>query len=472
MLSFLFVKSLQFRWIPVFVCFGIFHYMNLLEAKEKIILDIGSAERLGVENSPEIRLISSQQQIKRLLLNENWRAYFPTATVRWDRSHNIVSNTDDSRNQRLSLNVDQVVFDGGRRSLALDAAMSDLALAKYDLRLALNELRFKIRSKFYEVLSRKSAIEVYERSIDRQKQQLELGKKELELGESTVIRILEVENRLNEIKMQHENARMEYNNLLEDFKILLRLQANSELELKGDLLNSVKYNFIQFEEINLISLARKYRVDFDRAKAKELQTESQHRYAKSFYIPTVSLGGFYGYSGADYPPRQPEWGLNFRISMLMGPNQITDSSNFVSRRDDTDRSLSSSTTVSIYDQLSYKKQIVSTGVDAYQAKIASKQLGDIIETEIRKSLRGLNISWQSMRQEDENIIIFEKRLNIQELQVKLGEATRPQLAETEIRFLEAKNAQIGARLKYLNSIAQMELSTGLNLDDLHLFELQ
>ncbi|WP_307917573.1 hypothetical protein [Leptospira borgpetersenii] len=29
-----------------------------------------------------------------------------------------------------------------------------------------------------------------------------------------------------------------------------------------------------------------------------------------------------------------------------------------------------------------------------------------------------------------------------------------------------------ARLKYLNSIAQMELSTGLNLDDLHLFELQ
>ncbi len=299
--------------------------MNLLEAKEKIILDIGSAERLGVENSPEIRLISSQQQIKRLLLNENWRAYFPTATVRWDRSHNIVSNTDDSRNQRLSLNVDQVVFDGGRRSLALDAAMSDLALAKYDLRLALNELRFKIRSKFYEVLSRKSAIEVYERSIDRQKQQLELGKKELELGESTVIRILEVENRLNEIKMQHENARMEYNNLLEDFKILLRLQANSELELKGDLLNSVKYNFIQFEEINLISLARKYRVDFDRAKAKELQTESQHRYAKSFYIPTVSLGGFYGYSGADYPPRQPEWGLNFRISMLMGPNQITDS---------------------------------------------------------------------------------------------------------------------------------------------------
>lgn len=51
--------------------------MNILEAKEKIILDIGSAEKLGVENSPEIRLISSQQQIKRLLLNENWRAIFP-----------------------------------------------------------------------------------------------------------------------------------------------------------------------------------------------------------------------------------------------------------------------------------------------------------------------------------------------------------------------------------------------------------
>ncbi|EQA38223.1 outer membrane efflux protein [Leptospira inadai serovar Lyme str. 10] len=456
------------EWI---ILLGLVFFFGEELSADSLVLDIVGAEKIGIERSPEIGLISSQQQIKRLLLNESWRAYFPTATVRWDRSLNYTSSSDDSRSQRVTLNVEQIIFDGGRRSLSLDAALSDLALAKYDLRIALNDLRFKIRSKFYDILSRKSRVEVLEKSIHRQSEQIAMSRRELSLGETTQIKVIELQNRLNEIKLQFETAKLEYSNLLEDFKIQLRLPGDTDLDLKGDLLSSVKFSFAELKEENLFSLAQKFRVDFDRVKTKELQTYSQYQYAKSFYIPTVSLGGFYGYSGQEYPPRQPEWGLNFRLSMLLGPNQIQDSSNFVSRREDTERSLSSSTSISLYDQLSYKRQIVSTGIEAYQAKIARKQLDDIVLSQVRKSLKNLRISWDAMNQADENISIFEKRIQIVELQVKLGEATRPQLAETEIRYLEAKNAQIAARLRYMNSIAELELATGLNLDDLRLVEI-
>ena len=65
-----------------------------------------------------------------------------------------------------------------------------------------------------------------------------------------------------------------------------------------------------------------------------------------------------------------------------------------------------------------------------------------------------------------------KRIKIKEHQVKLGEARRTELAENEIRFLEAKNAQIAAKVRYMTSIAELEISTGLSLDSLKLLELQ
>ncbi|MCB1180276.1 MAG: TolC family protein [Leptospiraceae bacterium] len=444
---------------------------SIFGEEDVLILDIINSEKIGIESSPEIRLISSQQEIKKLLVNENWRNYFPTATVRWDRNQNVIQNSSDSRNQRLTLNVDQVIYDGGRRDLSLKAAISDLHLAKYDLRIQLNKLRYKIRSLFYSILGKKAQIYVLEKSIKRQSEQLYFGKYELHLGESAKVQVLEVENRLNEIKLQHKNAQIEHSNLHEEFKILLRLKSATRLVLKGNILNSVALKYVNLPENDLIEHALKFRVEVDRTKAAEIQAESQYQYAKTYYIPTFSIGGFYGYRGDEYPPREKEWGVNFKMSMVLGGSTIGDSSNYLSRSDNNDRSLTSSTYVNLFDQLKYKREIISSGVAAYQARLNRKQINDIISTEVKKSLASYKFAWAAMEQSNENMKLFEKRLEIKTTQVKLGEARRTELAETEIRYLEAKNAQIMAILKYMTSVAELEIATGMSLDDLGLIKI-
>jgi len=438
------------------------------QANSNLFLTLDKAEDIAVENSPDLRILRSQQKIKGLIVDENWRTYFPSASVSWFRNSNIIENETDNRSQRLSLNLDQVVYDGGRRRLALSAALNDLDLSKYDLLIAINGLKYKARNAYYNILSLMASIDILKNSINRQSEQLKFSRKELSLGETTEIQSIQIENRLNEIELQNKQTMIGLNTALEEFKVLLRLPSSYKINLVDKILSSSDYVFKDISEKDLVNIAFKSRIEFDRTKAAAMQTAAEYEIAKSYYEPTLSIGGYYASTGDRYPPREREYGFNFKMNMFLGPNSIQDSSNYISRKEDTNRSLTSSTTVGIYDNLQYKRNIAQTGIAAEQAKISRTQLDDIIRIEVKKAYENYKLSWDSMVLADQNAEVFEKRLNIKKRQVELGEARRIDLAETEIFYLEAQNAKINARVRFLISISDLELAVGASLDSLRL----
>ena len=94
-----------------------------------------------------------------------------------------------------------------------------------------------------------------------------------------------------------------------------------------------------------------------------------------------------------------------------------------------------------------------------------------IKIQVEESLADYQNSWQALELADENINLFDQRIQISELQLELGDITRTDFAETEIRYLEAKTAQIEARLRYLRSVMELELALGIEIDSLGLVSL-
>ncbi|PJZ68269.1 channel protein TolC [Leptospira perolatii] len=442
----------------------------LMGGDEMLVLDQRKAEDIAVENSPEMKLISSQQSIKTLIVKENWRTYFPTASVSWFRNANVIENESDSRSQRLALTMEQIVFDGGRRSLALQAALNDLNLSRYDFLLAVNNLKFKVRSAYFNLLSNKAQFEMQNRSIERQKEQLRFAKREQQLGETTEVQVLQIENRLNEIILQNKRTESSFLSGIEEFKIQLRLPSSARIRLAADILNGITFNYKELPLDQLVGLAFRSRVEFDRTKAAELQAMSEYEIAKSFYIPSISVGGFYAASGDRFEPKQREYGFNFRVSMALGANTLQDTSNYISRNDDTNRSLTSTTTLGIMDNLQYKRKIAQTGIAAEQARLTRAQLDDIIRIEVSKALQNYRLAWEALKLADENAKVFEKRLRIKEKQVGLGDVRRVDLAETEIFYVEAVNAMIANRVQFMTAVSQLEMAVGANLDSLELIK--
>ena len=205
-------------------------------ARPSLVLNVKYAEAVGLENDPNLKVIRTQQRLRGLVVEEAWREYLPTASVSWNRNKTIIENEDDTRNQSIRLNVDQVVYDGGRRDLAYEAARNDLALSRYDYDLAVQSLQLQIRQSFYDLLAGKAQLSILQRSIDRQTEQLKFAESELRLGETTPEEVLLIRNRLNEIKLQAKTARINYKNSLEECKILLRLDSKILLDLRGDVL--------------------------------------------------------------------------------------------------------------------------------------------------------------------------------------------------------------------------------------------
>ncbi|TGL32653.1 TolC family protein [Leptospira koniambonensis] len=453
------------------MCF-LFGPVSVLGENELLILDQQKAEDIAIENSPDLRLLGGQQKIKALLVKENWRSYFPTASVSWFRNANVIENDSESRSQRLALTLDQVVYDGGRRHLALQAALNDLNLSKYDFLLGINNLKFKVRSAYYTLLSNKAQMEIQKRSIDRQKEQLRFAKREKQLGDSTELQVLQIENRLNEIQLQYKRTETSFLSGIEEFKIQLRLPSTTNILLAADILNGITFSFKEIPLDQLISIAFQSRVEFERNKAAELQALSEFEIAKSFYIPTLSIGGYYAGSGDRFEPKQREYGFNFKLSMPIGANTLQDTSNYISRNDDTNKSLTSTTTMNIMDNLQYKRKIASTGISAEQAKITRKQQDDIVRIEVLKAIQNYRQCWESMILADDNAKLFEKRLKIKEKEVSLGDAKRVDLAETEIFYLQAVNTMITSRVQYLTAVSQLEMATGTSLDSLELIKVK
>ncbi|TGM87916.1 TolC family protein [Leptospira licerasiae] len=448
----------------------LFGTLSILGDNEVLVLDQQKAEDIAIENSPELRMLGGQQKIKALLVKENWRSYFPTAAVSWFRNANVVENDSESRSQRLALTLDQVVYDGGRRFLALQAALNDLNLSKFDFLLGINNLKFKVRSAYYTLLSNKAQMEIQKKSIERQKEQLRFAKREKQLGDSTELQVLQIENRLNEIQLQYQKTETSLLSGIQEFKIQLRLPSSTNIILAADILNGLKFAYKEIPLDQLVSLAFQSRVEFERNKAAELQAMSEFEIAKSFYIPTLSIGGYYAGSGDRFEPKQREYGFNFKLSMPIGANTLQDTSNYISRNDDTNKSLTSTTTMNIMDNLQYKRKIASTGLSAEQAKITRKQQDDIVRIEVFKALQNYEQCWKSMILADENAKTFEKRLKIKEKEVSLGDAKRVDLAETEIFYLQAVNTMISSRVQYLLAVSQLEMAVGASLDSLELIK--
>lgn len=444
----------------------------VLTGEQPVLWSVQMAEQTAIENSPEIKLLGGQQLIKRLLVSEAWRKYFPTASLGWARNSTVTDNQTDSRNQRVVLTIEEVVYDGGRRDLAMNAAISDLALSKYDYLIALNQLRFQVRQTFYGLLGKDSQIEGLRKSVSRQRQQVRFSKAELELGQTTELELLTLQNRLNEIELQLKTAEIERRNGLEELRILIRVQDQRNMRLVGDFLRTVYFHYRAVKEVDMVASAQRNRVEFDRAKAQELQAVAQKDIAESYWIPQVSVGGFYGYSGDRYPPRQREYGFNFRVSMRLGGHTGEDSSSLSSANENTKRTLSSNTSLGIYDNMDYERNIVAGRLGAAQARLSRVQLEDKIRVEVSRSVQNYHATYEAMQLADKNIALFEKRLRINDEQLRLGDIRRLDLAETEIRYLEAKNAQLGARLAHMIAAAQLEIAAGVPIDSMQLLTIR
>jgi len=260
-------------------------------AGEPLSLNIDRAVGIAIENSFELKEIMAREEIYSMTIDENFRQYFPSVTFSYFQTDEVRIRETDSRQSKLSVDTELLIYDGGKRTLNYEVAKLNALLASNDYKIALNKLIMQVRSAYLNLLKLKETVKIYQMTLDMGNIQLKFIRKEYELGDATKLAVMEIEAKIREIELSLKQAVDEYESSLKEFKLLLRIDWRTPVEITGDVEKDFIFiSPVKIDDDEMISLAIRRRKEIESGRVQCEINRKIWRFRKTTTCPMFHLG--------------------------------------------------------------------------------------------------------------------------------------------------------------------------------------
>ena len=436
---------------------------------EVLKLDVNQAIRVGVANHFLLNSIRNKSAAIKALLTERWRAYLPSVGVSYNRTRDIHLNEQDQISHEVRLNIQQVIYDGGRRALNVDLARIDGLLAREDFRITYNRLRLNIQKAYLRTLAARGKVLLNHKSLARARQQLKQARLEERLGLSTRLASLTVASRVREIELALKSSQNEFTQSLHDLKLILNLDFELKLDLRGNLFR----DFILFPPIakieDLITRARSQRSEIKRSLANIHKLRKEKEIAEDAWVPRLSVGGFMGRSGEKFPVRQKSWGVNFTLSFPIGSSSVNNNAGTGVSRDKSTSGSNTSTGIQFMEDLGYDRRVLESKNALGEGQSEHRRLMNRLAIEVRKSYDGMRETWESIRIGNGRVYFQYESLGLMNTRYQVGDVKRADIVLAETELVQAQEDLTDAIAGYMSAVYDLEFASGLEPGQLKLF---
>ena len=443
-----------------------------LRAKEKnreLALDLETAVRVGAANHFMLKSIHNRKAAIRALITERWRKYLPSLSLGYERRRNINAGERDVISHDIRLNAEQVLYDGGRRALNYDLAKMDAVLAANDFWITYNRLRLDIQKAYLTVLAARGKINLNRKSLQRGKIQLRQARHEEKLGFGTRLQVLTVAAKVREIELALRRAENEYIQSKHDLKLVLNLDFEIEIRVKGDLFQDFILKPPHVNRRLLVRRARTERVEVKRSQGNIHKLKKEHLIAKDSWIPRFSVSGFLGRSGETFPVRTKNWGVNFKLSFPIGSHKSESNAGTGYNKDKTQFSNNTSTSISFFDDLGYGRRVIESKNSLGEAVYQHRQLHNKLAIDVYKSCDKLLEAWETIRIGNGNVYFRHESLKLMNAKFSVGQTKRSEIVFAETELVKAQEDLTEAISTYILSAYELEWISGINTGSLKLF---
>ncbi len=453
-----------------FLCFSIFadgadNIFKDTGSKGVLKLDISSSVSIAVTNSFELDEIKARESLYSLAIGEKLRSYFPSLTFSYMQTDEVKKREADSRSSRFSVESEFAVYDGGKRSLDYDVAKLNALLVRNDYRIATNKLIVSVREGYLNLLKLRETINIYNITLEHGLLQHKFIKKEFELGDATKLSVLEIEAKVKEIELSHKRAIDEFEAASKKFKLLLRINRHTPLEITGDLDKDfiiVPASGINEEEV--VSIALKMRKEVESGAARYEISMRNNEMSENYFLPNVSLGLNYNLSGEEYPPREKGWGVNIKFSSRIFGNTFSGGTGYGEGGNGNSKNRSGNASANILNDMSYKSSIVESRIEMAKSGDELAVMKESIAAEIGSLCSEIKNSWDMIGIASKQVELYDAQLVIERLKADMGESRRYDLLEKEMERGKAAVALLNSKIKYLMAASALELSAGMDVD--------
>ena len=434
------------------------------------ILTLQDAMTLAVSRNSSLAGSRYERENLQRQLHLKMREFLPQVEFGYSGNNSVTVGSSDSRVEKLSLGIDQLVFSGGRELARVRSYRRELDLKNLSAAAERDSLMHNVLLAYVDVLKYQRIGELKEQSYQILLKQKAIALKEYELGESRRIDYLDIELEaagaglsLKDTAQKQLESRYTLASLLfYPLDDLPFLAGTLNEEFQGRFLEQAE-NAAFMESMKGMALGNNRDI-LDR-QFQVFQARQQLRDSRLNWIPVIEANADLSVSGQEYPLTEPAFslGLSFRFDVPLLPSTVNMQAG-QSNPDEYNRTLS--TTTGVADNLEALRDPLISANSLSLKKMDWEETRRSVAFQVQSLVRQIQLSGREIDLQRERLKLLEEKLVILEMQVSLGEITRLKLVEAQVEYANQRIALIESLVNLYTSEESLKQLCGIMSDPL------
>ncbi len=336
----------------------------------------------------------------------------------------------EAQRYNARLTADYVLFDGFGRWYDMKRLKEEYNLSSLQARETLENTILQLFTVYFEAARISENIEVLKQTYENTKSRLQRANYSFEFGQVNKLEVLNAEVDLVNDSINMMNERQLLENTLRDLNIVL----NADLQRQFAVDTTLAFiNELQLEDF--ASQGENNNVRMLQAKSNMTINDYSLKSAKSVFLPTVGLTGFYG------------WNLNNNAPGPFFPGvTVNNRRNF---------GLGATLTWSLFDGGNGITQVKNARILLESQDAQQEQIAQEVKRDIANAKGDFQNRFKVYQLQQQNVITATDNYNRSNERYKLGQITSVELRQAQINLLNARTSKNLA--KYNAKLAELQL---------------
>jgi outer membrane protein TolC len=436
-------------------------------AKEQT-LTFTEAANLAVAASADLRHSRSSQAVMEGAWKWGIMAYLPRMSLTISENDRLQQIGADSFIKNYGINIDQLIWDGGRTAMSRNLERMELDLSLSRLDRTAREIAESAIAAYRSVLSSRAILEIKTAALSVLEEQRRILNEEVKLGLALNIDLAGADISLADAKLDIISLRLDLDEMEKQFAELLGLDYLPVLIETVDIYRTASLPSSPAAS----ALAREQNPDLIEARHSITKKQMELNYISRSWIPSFRLNGNLSLSGQRYPLTRFTWsvGISVEFSNPWFQNRLGAQTGWEpssSGQYDRTAMIQNGFTPLPDPAAHYGRSQAKLALALEQEKyaITIERIGRTAASAVEKCA----LAEQKRILSLEAAAIGSERCRIEEIRLSLGYVTRLKLMETLIEQTQREIAVIQAATALLEAERELERLLDLEPGELSVF---
>lgn len=443
------------QYVYIIVCFS-----------QISINNVNDAVNIALQNSKQIYL----QELNSLIAMKNaklsFREFLPSINFSYNDSSGVTYFSSDTNSKTFSLSLNQLLYDGGKRRFNYQINKLNTMYSYNAVDLEIKNFQSQIIDEYYSLLKQHEIVNINKDLLDSATEQLNIIEKEKDLGLTLETDYLEYQISYLQTENNLYTSKRELKKKEDNFKILLGVSKNVELDINDSFYNEYKFisymDYIDF----LFEHGKNNNIELKQQNLSIITSQKQLEFSKSWFLPTIALEGGISFSGVNFPLTEPSYNIKLNFSFSDNPLLPTDIGKSLSLKNQKLNNISDNVSFSFLPSSTYFSTLRQNEISLLQLKLQYENSINQLYNTISDTIYSLDDLLHSIIIQEKTINLQQKKIEVSKAELKTGNIKRVDYLEDLINLASYKIQLLDEKFNAQNQIRTLEIITYVPLGEL------